>query len=73
MLTTYDLGKWTHDTMTGLSYIAAANKFNPFSGWTIREKIRQGELNPNLFHELAEWDNDKYQESFPFAHEYYES
>lgn len=73
MMTSYDLTQWTHDNMTGLSYIAAANKFNPFTQWTLRDKIRNGELDPDLFQELPNWDNDKYQESFPFAHEYYES
>ena len=66
-MTSYDLTQWTHDNMTGLSYIAAANKFNPFTQWTLRDKIRNGELDPDLFQELAQWDNDKYQESFPFA------
>lgn len=73
MMTSYDLPQWTHDNVAGLSYVAAANLYNPFTRWTIEEHIRAGELDPNQFIKLSSWDNDKYQESFPFAYEYYEN
>ena len=73
MLQSYDLQSWTISNMVGLAYIAAANKFNPFTRWSVEDKIRDGEIDPKLFEKISSWDTDKYQENFPFCYEYYES
>lgn len=73
MLQSYDLNSWTIENMVGLAYVAAANKFNPFTRWTIEDKIRNKELDPSLFENIPRWDTDKYQQDFPFSYEYYES